>query len=202
MLTKVLSIFLLLLVAMPFSSQTPLNPDHIASIGHLLIPRISPKTTLYIPSATRTTSTQTSSTFTSSLSTSTTTPTIPFTTEISKSGRTIYVKTGISGCNQEGTAATSIRVLGQGGPATDILSCQAGCRFTTACEAYSFATASSNCTMYNAGLGGNVQSLEGTGVFFSMKYPADGSDFCYDDVPFTAGGSWLYPYPTRRAKGL
>lgn len=59
--------------------------------------------------------------------------------------------------------------------------------------------------MYMADTSGVISRKNGesgTGVFFSMKYPADGSDFCYDDVPITEASetSWLYPYPAKRAR--
>lgn len=101
----------------------------------------------------------------------------------------------------EGIASTHLNSLSLGtGPVNDILGCQGSCRFDTPCQSYSFDTSTSNCTFYQSSIYDQVTAQSGTGIFFSMKYPGDGSDYCYDDVPLPpASSSWLYPYPGKRA---
>jgi hypothetical protein len=196
-----ISVSVLLLSSMPFSFRSPLDLDTTPSITHLPYPQRSPKTTLYYRTFSEATSTPTTSdpvstesklSFTSlaTLTSITTTSSIPFATELSKAGRTIYFMTSVSGCNIEGTAPPHLKnpTLGTG-PTTDILSCQGSCRFTTACFTYSFNTTSSNCTFYNGGIDGEVKEEKGTGVFFSTGYPSDGSHYCYDDVPLPPASS-------------
>ncbi|CZR51407.1 uncharacterized protein PAC_01282 [Phialocephala subalpina] len=183
---RVFRIIFLLLGAADFSSQSPLN---LLSTTALSPPLTITKPTLQQPITT--------------FPTSTTVPS--FATETSLAGRAIYYKTSPSSCNIEGSASLSLlsRIFPTvQNTTTDILGCQSQCRFTTACQSYSFNTSSSsgNCVMYMADTSGVVKG-KGTGVFFSMKFPGDGSDFCYDDVPITdlSVTSWLYPYPARNA---
>ncbi|KAB8300441.1 hypothetical protein EYC80_000613 [Monilinia laxa] len=97
----------------------------------------------------------------------------------------------IAGCNVQGTAdvALTSRVFGTT-TLPDFLSCQSRCRGITACISYSFSPNSTVCTYYNSWMDdfntgdttGYVILSNSSGIFFSDKYPSDGSDFCYSVV--------------------
>jgi hypothetical protein len=101
---------------------------------------------------------------------------------------TVYTKTNVSDCNVQGTASADLtaRKLWTMN-ATDVLQCQLYCRATTPCISYSFQPqVDVNCVFYNAWTGDWTSSViksETSGIFFSNKYPSDGSDFCYSDKP-------------------
>ncbi|KAE8448743.1 hypothetical protein EG329_008958 [Mollisiaceae sp. DMI_Dod_QoI] len=113
-----------------------------------------------------------------------------FTTDASTAGKSIYVKTAVSGCNVQGTANSSFRnrFLNEF-QAADILQCQHFCQRTTACAEYSFNTSSTtegNCLLYSSGDDNHSDVAKGkTGVFFSKKNLNDGSDHCYSDAPIS-----------------
>lgn len=116
-----------------------------------------------------------------------TTTSAPTTTTTSS---TIATKT-IAGCNVQGTAdvALTSRVFGTTN-FPDFLPCQSSCRGITACISYSFSPNSTVCTYYNSWMDdfntgdttGYVILSNSSGIFFSDKYPSDGSDFCYSLV--------------------
>ena len=96
----------------------------------------------------------------------------------------IITKTSVADCAVEGTAGAPLseHIFGTV-TASDVLDCQYQCRYTTACISYAWntTTQTDNCAEYNAwdNVAGAVIPGNDTGVWFSDKYPEDGSDFCY-----------------------
>ncbi|PVH85571.1 hypothetical protein DL98DRAFT_48706 [Cadophora sp. DSE1049] len=110
-----------------------------------------------------------------------------FTTSPSKP---IPTKTGLKNCHSQGTPSTLLNssILGSQ-YASDALACQLQCMFVSRCEAYSYQAATTsktkNCVKYLTIIDGptKVTSSSSSGIFFSDKYPSDGSNFCYGGVP-------------------
>ncbi|CAG8983991.1 hypothetical protein HYALB_00009593 [Hymenoscyphus albidus] len=96
----------------------------------------------------------------------------------------IVTKTGVADCNVQGTAneVMTSKIFGSA-RASDILNCQVQCRTITACISYSYqppaSTKDDNCVFYNMFLDKGVKPSKRSGIFFSDKYPDDGSDYCY-----------------------
>ncbi|KAE9374619.1 hypothetical protein N431DRAFT_556882 [Stipitochalara longipes BDJ] len=96
----------------------------------------------------------------------------------------IPTKTGLANCNVQGTpsAALTSNIL-ERSYAADPLSCQLLCMYRSRCEAYSFQAPTSannkNCVFYSTYIDGSKVSLGNSGIYFSDKYPDDGSNFCY-----------------------
>jgi hypothetical protein len=67
--------------------------------------------------------------------------------------------------------------------AADPLSCQLLCMYRSRCEAYSFeestSTSAKNCVFYSTYIDGSKVVSSSSGIYFSDKYPDDGSNFCY-----------------------
>lgn len=115
------------------------------------------------------------------------TPTISSTPTTTTTSSPVATKT-IAGCNIQGTAdvALAAKVFGKGNH-TDVIACQGTCRGITACISYSYSPSTTECTLYNSWMDdfttgdttGYVVLSNSTGVFFSDKYPSDGSGSCY-----------------------
>ncbi|KAN0103181.1 hypothetical protein V8E51_011494 [Hyaloscypha variabilis] len=96
----------------------------------------------------------------------------------------IPTKTGVAGCNVQGTpsAVLTSNIL-ERAYAADPLSCQLLCMYRSRCEAYSFQASTSasrkNCVFYSTYIDGSKVLLGNSGIYFSDKYPDDGSNFCY-----------------------
>jgi len=122
----------------------------------------------------------------------TTSPTVSITTitvtatSATSSSTAIPTKTGLKNCNVQGTANAVVTSNIWGSQyAADPLVCQLECMYISRCEAYSFqaptTSDSNNCVLYTTLIDGSSKiTLSNTsGVFFSDKYPEDGSNFCY-----------------------
>ncbi|KAH6683884.1 hypothetical protein B0J14DRAFT_448423, partial [Halenospora varia] len=109
------------------------------------------------------------------------------TTSTTSSSTGIPTKTGLKGCNIQGTATTLLQSSSWSSDrARDVLSCQLKCMYISQCQSYSFqspfTTKEDNCKFYHmfVGKGANVVTPSTTsGIFFSDKYPGDGTNFCY-----------------------
>jgi len=132
-------------------------------------------------------SSQSSSVVSSVAPTTTSVPTATSGTSTSTSSAPITTKT-ISGCHVEGTADATLasHLLGSW-TTSDVLACQSACQGDTPCISYSFESldlvddGGSNCVYYNAWMNNGEGAVipSDSGIFFSNKYPSDGSDFCY-----------------------
>jgi len=96
----------------------------------------------------------------------------------------IPTKTGVANCNVQGTpSAGLISNILERSYAADPLSCQLLCMYRSRCEAYSFqastATSTKNCVFYSTYIDGSKVTAGNSGIYFSDKYPDDGSNFCY-----------------------
>ncbi|KAJ8068690.1 hypothetical protein OCU04_002389 [Sclerotinia nivalis] len=100
------------------------------------------------------------------------------TTTTTTTSSTIVAK-NIGGCNVQGTAdvGLSSKIFGTA-TAPDIVSCQSRCGGITACISYSYDVNTTVCTAYNQWMD-NLVSNGSSGIFFSDKYPDDGTNFCY-----------------------
>ena len=120
-----------------------------------------------------------SKTHTSSVSLFTTSPSKP-----------VPMKTRLKNCHVQGTPGPLLNssILGSQ-HASDALACQLQCMFVSRCEAYSFQPSATseikNCIKYLTTIGGSAKviSSSSSGIFFSDKYPSDGSNFCYGHGP-------------------
>jgi hypothetical protein len=97
----------------------------------------------------------------------------------------IPTKTAIKDCNFQGTPSTSLtsNILGKS-YAADPLSCQLLCMYRSRCESYLFQVASTvsanNCVFYSTFIDDSSKVVWSIiGIFFSDKYPDDGSNFCH-----------------------
>jgi hypothetical protein len=105
----------------------------------------------------------------------------------------IATKTNVDGCNQQGIA-TALLLANQWGStkASDVLECQRRCMSVSQCISYSFRLATTvddfNCVFYHMFTASGTNAVvpsEISGIFFSDKYPKDGSNFCYAGVSST-----------------
>ncbi|KAH6715367.1 hypothetical protein BKA61DRAFT_422618, partial [Leptodontidium sp. MPI-SDFR-AT-0119] len=81
----------------------------------------------------------------------------------------------LKNCHVQGTPNTLLSSSALGSQyAADALLCQLQCMFISRCEAYSFQTTAALID----GLS-KVAPSNTSGIFFSDKYPSDGSNFCY-----------------------
>lgn len=96
----------------------------------------------------------------------------------------IPTKTGLANCNVQGTPSTTLasNILDRA-YAEDPISCQLLCMYRSRCEAYSFqistSESSKNCVFYSTYIDGSKVSSGSSGIYFSDKYPDDGSNYCY-----------------------
>jgi hypothetical protein len=103
----------------------------------------------------------------------------------------IYAKSNVDGCNKQGTP-NPLLVSTQWGTmhVADVLQCQKRCMAISQCISYSFqlplSSEDKNCVFYHMFTSGTAAIIESetSGVFFSDKYPGDGSNFCFSDKPF------------------
>jgi hypothetical protein len=96
----------------------------------------------------------------------------------------IPTKTALANCNVQGTPSTALtsNIL-ERSYAADLLSCQLLCMYRSRREAYSFEESTSasakNCVFYSTYIDGSKVVSSSSGIYFSDKYPDDGSNFCY-----------------------
>jgi hypothetical protein len=96
----------------------------------------------------------------------------------------VATKTGLANCNVQGTPSSTLNsnILDRS-HAADPISCQLLCMYRSRCEAYSFQESTSastkNCVFYSTYIDGSKVSSGSSGIYFSDKYPDDGSNFCY-----------------------
>ena len=131
-------------------------------------------------STTTTTSTTTVKGHVANTSTTSTRYTVSTTATQSVSGTKtssagIPTKTGVTNCNVQGTAA-GMTIRNKPATANSVLDCQTLCFSDSPCETYSYDPTTKICTGYMSQL--DVSSGK-SGVFFSAKYPGDGSNYCY-----------------------
>lgn len=107
----------------------------------------------------------------------------------------IYIKTGTPGCAVEGSPGvnTTSKLYGpQNVP--NVLRCQSQCYFTRGCVMYSWSLSTpkgTQCMLYTAVGPQDYLATDftsavvpgNTDMFFSDKYPSDGSSFCYSNIP-------------------
>lgn len=112
---------------------------------------------------------------------------LPSTTSLSKIFAT---KTALKNCHVQGTPSPMLSANIWGSSyAPDALACQLQCMFVSRCESYSFQTPASsntkNCIKYLTLIDGvsKVRPSSNSGLFYSDKYPSDGSNFCYGNAP-------------------
>jgi len=116
------------------------------------------------------------------------TPTLATSSSISTTISSSIPTKSLKNCNVQGTASNvlSSDLLGAK-HAADILTCQLECMYRSRCESYSFQNAApsvENCQFYTTLIDGKskvISSID-SGVFFSDKYPIDGSNFCYGNT--------------------
>ncbi|CAD6440128.1 4ff2caa9-4edf-4889-b6ce-1168672d2e15-CDS [Sclerotinia trifoliorum] len=101
------------------------------------------------------------------------------TTTTTTTSPTIVAK-NIDGCNVEGTAEAGLtsRIFNTY-TLEDIVTCQKHCGEVTACISYSYNVNTTVCTAYNEFMDNLVLSDTSSRIFFSDKYPSDGTNFCY-----------------------
>ncbi|KAG9231865.1 hypothetical protein BJ875DRAFT_349090, partial [Amylocarpus encephaloides] len=102
----------------------------------------------------------------------------------STSPTAIATKTAVKGCHIQGTANTALKSNQWGSARTsDVLVCQRKCMYISQCQSYSYQAPSStkqdNCIFYHMFADSGVVASRYSGIFFSDKYPADGSNYCY-----------------------
>ena len=100
------------------------------------------------------------------------------------SSTAIPTKTEVKDCHVQGVASDLLKLNVWGrSSASDPLACQLGCMYVSQCEAYSFqaAVTENNCVFYHMFVDGREALIPSktSGIFFSDKYPHDGSNFCY-----------------------
>jgi len=102
-------------------------------------------------------------------------------------------------CNVQGTPSKILTSYLWGSVhASDVLACQSACMAVSECESYSFQAhapkRSKNCVFYHTifdgeEIYGSVIPSTTSGIFFSDKYPRDGSNFCYGITNVVVTGS-------------
>ncbi|EPE30169.1 hypothetical protein GLAREA_12892 [Glarea lozoyensis ATCC 20868] len=108
-------------------------------------------------------------------------------TATSSSTAPIATKANVDGCNQQGIATSLLQShLWGTTKALDVLECQRRCMTVSQCISYSFRIGTtsddSNCVFYHMFTANGTNAVvpsETSGIFFSDKYPEDGSNFCY-----------------------
>jgi len=105
------------------------------------------------------------------------------------SSAAVPTKTGVTNCHVQGLASELLASNIWGSTrASDPMTCQRQCMYISQCESYSFQTPSaktpveSNCVFYHMFIDGHLAPSKTSGVFFSDKYPSDGSNFCYGSI--------------------
>jgi hypothetical protein len=101
----------------------------------------------------------------------------------------VPTKTGVKNCHVQGLPSDLLTSNIWGSArASDPLTCQLKCMYISQCESYSFQMPSvktpvdGNCVFYHMFIDGHLAPSKTSGVFFSDKYPSDGSNFCYGSV--------------------
>ncbi|APA07681.1 hypothetical protein sscle_03g024510 [Sclerotinia sclerotiorum 1980 UF-70] len=93
---------------------------------------------------------------------------------------TTIVAKNIDGCNVQGMAEAGLtsKIFGTY-TLDDLVTCQTVCGRVTPCISYSYDVNTKVCTAYNQWMDNLVLSDTSSGIFFSDKYPSDGTNFCY-----------------------
>ncbi|ESZ91438.1 hypothetical protein SBOR_8161 [Sclerotinia borealis F-4128] len=116
--------------------------------------------------------------------TTTSTPTTTTTTSSAIATKTI------PGCHIQGTPDVALTSNVWGATtAADFPSCQLSCIYISQCISYSYAPSNLACTLYHQWMDnfttgdttGYVVLSDTSGLFFSDKYPSDGTNFCFGD---------------------
>ena len=107
-------------------------------------------------------------------------------TRTTSSDAAVPTKMNVNGCHLQGTPTDLMLSHFWGTMKTSQpQECQDMCGGITPCISYSFQYAlvdgTNNCVFYNywSNLGDAVVPSNSSGIFFSNKYPSDGSRFCY-----------------------
>jgi len=178
-------LLLVLLAGLPCTFQSPLQgrSEGTRSLSittsSTTTPQLIQRNTSQDPQPTTTSAplqTNTPTTTTTVISSSTTT-----------SSAAIPTKTGVKDCHVQGIASDLLtsNVWGNSS-ASDPLACQLDCMYVSQCEAYSFQApvVEDNCVFYHMFIDGRdaLIASKTSGIFFSDKYPKDGSNFCYGNT--------------------
>lgn len=174
----------LLALNVPFAISSPFHADNreVPTITRTITSSSRPTTTTQSiverdDAYTRTTIT--------SITVSTTKSTVTRTSSTTNTlSGTIPTKTGLKTCNVQGIANDVMRTNKWGSDeASDSLICQSKCMSISQCISYSFQPPSStrddNCVFYHMFMTKGVTPSRNSGVYFSDKYPEDGSNYCY-----------------------
>ncbi|PQE06745.1 hypothetical protein CJF30_00008629 [Rutstroemia sp. NJR-2017a BBW] len=88
----------------------------------------------------------------------------------------------IAGCNVQGTAAADLTSHYWGSTAAvNSTACQLSCIYVSQCISYSWEPAAGACTWYHQWMDGLVVASNNSGIYYSDKYPSDGTNFCFGD---------------------
>ncbi|PQE04442.1 hypothetical protein CJF31_00007267 [Rutstroemia sp. NJR-2017a BVV2] len=94
---------------------------------------------------------------------------------------TIPTKT-IAGCNIQGTAAPDLaKYYFSSMTLVNSTTCQLYCVAITQCVSYSWQPSMDACSFYHQWINGLVEENNDSGIYYSDKYPSDGTNFCYGD---------------------
>ncbi|RDL32087.1 uncharacterized protein BP5553_09489 [Venustampulla echinocandica] len=174
---------LALLAILPYATPSPLS-DRPRSVGTMTRSIITSTITYPDLLAARHITTE-------SLPVGTTTTTATTTSAASSTTETgpapIPTKTNVKGCHVEGVPnAYMLSNTWGSSRASDVLLCQLKCMYISQCQSYSFrapsTTREDNCVFYHMFITRGPQGVipsRTSGIFFSDKYPGDGSNFCY-----------------------
>ena len=96
----------------------------------------------------------------------------------------ITPKTSVSDCNSQAAASDWMKEkVWASYIATDAFACQVACKRynwdASACQSFSWAPKTKNCTLYMVSV--DTTSDSKSGVYFSDIWPADGSQYCYSE---------------------
>lgn len=88
----------------------------------------------------------------------------------------------IAGCNVQGTAAPDLTSQYWGSTtAPNSTACQLSCIYVSQCISYSWQPAVGACIFYHQWMDGLVVASNNSGIYYSDKYPSDGTNFCFGD---------------------
>lgn len=184
------------LAILPFATPSPLlaNKRDTTTITRTITSSSKPTTTTHAIAEREDAYTRT--TVTSIVVSTTKKPTVTRTssnTVTTTSSGVTPTKTGLKTCNVQGTANDVMTTNEWGSDrASDALDCQRKCMTVSQCISYSFQYPSStnddNCVFYHMFMTKGVTPSRNSGIYFSDKYPEDGSNYCYGSTPL-----WGYP---------
>ncbi|KAM3067295.1 hypothetical protein ACMFMG_005341 [Clarireedia jacksonii] len=88
----------------------------------------------------------------------------------------------VAGCNVQGTAAPDLTSHYWGSTtAVNSTACQLSCIYVSQCISYSWQPSVGACIFYHQWMDGLVVASNDSAIYYSDKYPSDGTNFCYGD---------------------